>query len=75
MALLAEAERILVHDEFPIMPMYVYVTSDMVKPDGQRLLQRARRAATARSAPICASIHPLRDVSIRARCQGESAAR
>src|SRR6478609_613968 len=33
MALLAEAERILVHDEFPIMPLYVYVTSDMWKPE------------------------------------------
>src|SRR5207302_927273 len=32
MALLAEAERILVHDEFPFLPVYVYVTSNMVKP-------------------------------------------
>ena len=32
MALLAEAERILVHDEYPIIPLYFYVISGLVKP-------------------------------------------
>jgi len=63
MALLAEAERILVHDEFPIVPMYVYVTSDMWKPQVKGLYSELV-GSDGKKRPNLRSIHPLRDVSI-----------
>ena len=63
MALLAEAERILVHDEFPIVPMYVYVTSDMWKPQVKGFYSELV-GSDGKKRPNLRSIHPLRDVSI-----------
>ena len=74
MALLAEAERILVHDEFPIMPMYIYVTQDMVKPTVKGFyIDLVGLDGTKR--PNLRDQHPLRNVSIEPAAQGESAAR
>jgi len=74
MALLAEAERILVHDEFPIMPVYIYVTQDMVKPNVKGFyIDLVGRDGTKR--PNLRDQHPLRNVSIEPALPGESAAR
>jgi len=73
MALLAEAERILVADQFPIMPMYVYVTSDMVKPDVKGFYTELI-GSDGTKRPNLRNIHPLRDLSIE-RASNESGAR
>jgi ABC-type oligopeptide transport system substrate-binding subunit len=63
MALLSEAERILVHDEFPILPVYVYVTSDMAKPTVKGFYSELT-GSDGTKRPNLRSIHPLRGVSI-----------
>ena len=63
MALLAEAERVLVHDEFPIVPLYVYVTADMWKPQVTGFYSELV-GSDGKKRPNLRSIHPLRDVSI-----------
>jgi len=63
MALLAEAERILVHDEFPILPMYVYVSSDMTKPAVKGFYTELL-GSDGKKRPNLRGIHPLRDVWI-----------
>ena len=74
MALLAEAERILVHDEFPIMPVYVYVSSDMAKPQVKGFYTELVDSDGAKR-PNLRNIHPLRDVWIESAAHGESGAR
>ena len=61
MALLAEAERILVHDEFPILPVYVYVTTDMVNPAVKGFYSELLGSDGVKR-PNLRNIHPLRDV-------------
>ncbi|HKO48857.1 MAG TPA: peptide ABC transporter substrate-binding protein [Polyangiaceae bacterium] len=63
MALLAEAERILVHDQFPILPAYVYVTSDMVKPRVKGFYSQLVGSDGSKR-PNLRGIHHLRDVSV-----------
>ena len=63
MALLAEAERILVHDEFPILPTYVYVTSNLVKPNVKGLYSELVGTDGSKR-PNLRSIFPMRDVWI-----------
>jgi oligopeptide transport system substrate-binding protein len=74
MALLAEAERILVHDEFPILPIYVYVTADMAKPEVKGFYSELL-GSDGTKRPNLRSIHPLRDVWIERGAQRESEAR
>ncbi len=50
--LFREAEAIISHDEFPIMPIYFYVVSGMVKPYVKGFYQNPQ------------DIHPLRGLSI-----------
>ena len=74
MALLAEAERILVHDEFPILPMYVYVTTDMVKPEVKGFYSELLGSDGVKR-PNLRSIHPLRDVWIDETARGKGGLR
>jgi len=68
MALLAEAERILVHDDLPILPVYVYVTSDMAKPKLKGFYSELT-GSDGTKRPNLRSIHPLRDVSIESEAR------
>ncbi|MEP7052271.1 MAG: peptide ABC transporter substrate-binding protein, partial [Pseudomonadota bacterium] len=63
MALLAEAERILVHDEFPILPVYFYVIGDMVKPQVKGFYAKLV-GSDGRTRPNLRDLHPLRDIYI-----------
>ena len=63
MALLAEAERILVHEDFPILPMYFYVLGDMVKPQVQGFYTKLV-GSDGRSRPNLRDLHPLREIFI-----------
>jgi len=74
MALLAEAERILVHDQFPIVPIYVYVTSDMAKPEVKGFYSELL-GSDGTKRPNLRSLHPLRDVWIERATARESGAR
>jgi len=74
MALLAEAERILIHDEFPIVPIYVYVTSDMVKPTFKGFYTELT-GSDGTKRPNLRGIHPLRDVWMQPASAAESGAR
>ena len=73
LALLAEAERILIHDDFPILPMYVYVSSDMAKPEVKGFYSELVGSDGSRR-PNLRSIHPLRDVWIERTARAESGA-
>ena len=64
MSLLAEAERVLIHDEFPILPIYIYVTMDMVKPEVKGIYSELV-SSNGTKRPNLRNIHPLRNVSIR----------
>jgi oligopeptide transport system substrate-binding protein len=61
MRLLAEAEAILVQDEFPIMPIYFYVWSGLAAP-GLRGLYTELELPDGRRVPNLQGIHPLRDL-------------
>jgi oligopeptide transport system substrate-binding protein len=61
MKLLAEAEAILVQDEFPIMPLYFYVEAGMVAP-GLRGLYTELEQPDGSHVPNLRGIHPLRDL-------------
>ena len=74
MALLAEAERILVHDEFPILPVYFYVSSEMVKPKVRGFYSELV-GSDGTKRPNLRSIHPLREMSVERAAQAESGAR
>ncbi len=63
MALLAEAERILVHDDFPIMPMYCYVIGDMVKPQVQGFYTQILGSDGSKRSNL-RDLHPLREIYI-----------
>ncbi|HET7539360.1 MAG TPA: peptide ABC transporter substrate-binding protein [Polyangiaceae bacterium] len=70
LALLAEAERILIHDEFPILPVYVYVTMDMAKPAVKGLYTTLVGSDGAKR-PNLRDIHPLRDIWIQRSAESE----
>jgi len=61
MQLMREAESILVQDEFPIMPIYFYVNSDLVNPR-LRGFYSELEFPDGKRAPNFKGIHPLRDI-------------
>ena len=63
LTLLAEAERVLVHDDFPILPLYFYVIGDMVKPKVQGFYTKLV-GSDGRERSNLRDIHPLRSIYI-----------
>jgi oligopeptide transport system substrate-binding protein len=61
--LLAEAESILVHDEFPLIPLYFYVINGMVKPNVKGFYAKLEREDGSLRANL-RDIHPLREVHL-----------
>jgi oligopeptide transport system substrate-binding protein len=61
--LLGEAERILVHDDYPILPMYFYVIGDMVKPKIKGFYTKLV-GSDGRERSNLRDIHPLRSIYI-----------
>jgi hypothetical protein len=61
MKLLAEAELILVQEEFPVMPLYYYVEAGMVAP-GLRGIYTELEQPGGGHVPNLRGIHPLRDI-------------
>jgi oligopeptide transport system substrate-binding protein len=65
MALLAEAEAIMIREDFPVIPMYFYVVSGMVKPHVKDFFSQLT-SADGSTRPNLRDIHPLRDLSVEA---------
>jgi oligopeptide transport system substrate-binding protein len=63
LALLAEAESIIISDDFPIIPLYSYVISGMVKPNVKGFYPTLRNADGS-TRPNLRDMHPLRDIYI-----------
>lgn len=63
LALLAEAETVLVADDFPIIPLYFYVISGLVKPH-VRGFHTEIIGSDGRKRPNLRDLHPLRDLSV-----------
>ncbi|HVY28878.1 MAG TPA: peptide ABC transporter substrate-binding protein [Polyangiaceae bacterium] len=63
LALLAEAETILVADDFPIIPLYFYVISGLVKPY-VRGFHTEIIGSDGSKRPNLRDLHPLRDLSV-----------
>lgn len=63
LALLAEAESILVNDEFPLIPLYFYVISGLVKPNVGGFYSRLVGADGAERSNL-RDMHPLRELYI-----------
>jgi oligopeptide transport system substrate-binding protein len=61
--LLAEAERVLIHDDFPILPLYFYVIGDMVKPKVKGFYTKLM-GSDGRERSNLRDIHPLRAIYI-----------
>jgi len=61
LALLAEAEGILVRDDFPIIPLYFYVISGLVKPQ-VRGFYPTLTGTDGSARPNLRDMHPLRDI-------------
>ena len=61
MKLLAEAEAILVQDEFPVLPVYFYVESGLRAP-GLRGVYIELEQPDGSHVPNLRGIHPLRDI-------------
>jgi oligopeptide transport system substrate-binding protein len=61
--LLSEAERILIHDDYPVLPVYIYMTGDLVKPKVKGFYMQL---VTGDGAPgiNLRDIHPLRALSV-----------
>jgi oligopeptide transport system substrate-binding protein len=64
LALLAEAEGILVRDEFPILPLYFYVIDGMVKPKVGGFYPVVT-GSDGKQRPNLRDIHPLRDLWVK----------
>ena len=65
LALLAEAERILVHDEFPILPLYFYVIGGLVEPKVHGFYSQIEGADGTKHSNL-REIHPLRAIYLDA---------
>jgi oligopeptide transport system substrate-binding protein len=65
LALLAEAEAILVRDEFPVIPVYFYVISGLVKPTVKGFYSHLV-GADGRVRSNLRDLHPLRDIWLEA---------
>jgi oligopeptide transport system substrate-binding protein len=64
MALLAEAEGILINDEYPVIPLYFYVISGLVKPNvGGFYAQLV--GADGQSRSNLRDLHPLRGIEMK----------
>lgn len=63
LALLAEAESVLVADDFPIIPLYFYVISGLVKPR-VRGFHTEIVGSDGRKRPNLRDLHPFRDLSV-----------
>src|SRR5690606_18553245 len=63
LALLAEAERLLVGEALPIVPLYFYVISGLVKPEVQGFYTTLE-TADGRKRSNLRDIHPLRSVRV-----------
>jgi oligopeptide transport system substrate-binding protein len=63
LTLLSEAERVLVHDDFPILPLYFYVIGDMVKPKVKGFYTKLV-GSDGRERSNLRDIHPLRSIYI-----------
>jgi oligopeptide transport system substrate-binding protein len=61
MLLLREAERILVHDEVPLMPLYFYVNSGLLNPK-VRGFYETLKLPDGTTSPNLIDDHPLRDL-------------
>jgi oligopeptide transport system substrate-binding protein len=61
LALLREAEGVLVRKEFPIVPVYFYVVSGLLRPNVRGFYTTLEFPDGSR-APNLMSLHPLRDV-------------
>lgn len=64
LALLAEAEGILVRDEFPILPLYFYVVDGMVKPKVGGFSATVT-GSDGKQRPNLRDLHPLRDLWVK----------
>ena len=61
LALLAEAEGMLVHDEFPILPVYFYTISGLIRPNVKGFY-RELVGSDGRTRSNLREIHPLREM-------------
>ena len=61
LALLAEAEGMLVHDEFPIMPIYFYTISGLVKQNVKGFYTELTASDGSKRSNL-REIHPLREM-------------
>src|SRR5262249_39542905 len=66
MLVLREAEALLVDDELPIMPLYFYVVSGLVRPRVHDFYAQLLFPDGTRT-PNLQDIHPLRDLSVDER--------
>jgi oligopeptide transport system substrate-binding protein len=64
MALLSEAEGVLVREELPILPLYFYVISGLVKPQVGGFYAKLK-GADGQERSNLRDLHPLRDIFIR----------
>lgn len=64
LALLAEAEAILVQDEFPMIPLYFYVVDGLVKPNVGGFYPMVT-GSDGRQRPNLRDLHPLRDLYLK----------
>jgi oligopeptide transport system substrate-binding protein len=69
MAILREAEAILVQDEFPILPVYFYVNSGLIRKNVRGFYTKLE-LPQGRSGWNFQDIHPLRDIYLEG--EGES---
>lgn len=66
MKLFAEAEGILLREEFPVIPIYFYVQSGLVSPRVHGFYSQLQHPDGSRS-PNLQDVHPLRDVRVDKR--------
>jgi oligopeptide transport system substrate-binding protein len=64
LALLAEAEAILVRDDFPVIPLYFYVVDGMVKPTVGGFYT-VLTGSDGKPRPNLRDMHPLRDLYMK----------
>jgi oligopeptide transport system substrate-binding protein len=65
LALLAEAEGILIRDDFPVIPLYFYVISGLVKPNVGGFYAHLV-GADGQTRSNLRDLHPLRSIEMRA---------
>jgi oligopeptide transport system substrate-binding protein len=63
MAVLAEAESVLVQDEFPIMPIYFYVNTGLVRPEVKGFYSKLTMP-DGTVVPNLQDLHPLESIEV-----------